>query len=405
MTYNKTGVSVRNGIIYVQGSIDGTFYRKSTKKKATKENLLWAEKNAESVLLQFIGKKDVEKSYTLKEFGYQSLEINAASRKENTNHEYKAMFEKHILPRYGNWKLNQIKPTTLKAWQNDLYKTLSGKRIMTIRTVFRGILQDAFIDELIDTNPFDKVKPLKVEKTDISPFSLEEIRQVVEASKGWFQNYLVVAFFTGMRIGEILALQWDDIDFLHDAITVQRSIRKGVISTPKTASSIREIDMLPTVKDALMKQSLHSKDRSEFVFINQYGRHFTGSTTFVKCHWHPLLKGLDIKYRILYQTRHTFASIMLQQGEEIGWVSQMMGHTDIHTTLSKYARFIPNKKKRRAVFLNNIDFGVGKSAQNLHNIKGLTLKDGSFGVLSGGADETRKLTPQNLECLFFGKAP
>lgn len=380
MTYNKTGVSVRGGTIYVQGSIDGIFYRKSTKKKATKENLIWAKKNAESVLLQLTNKKDEKKSFTLKEFAYRSLEINAPSRKKNTNHDYKAMFEKHILPRYGNWKIEQIKPTTLKAWQNDLYKTLSGKRIMTIRTVFRGILQDAFIDELIDSNPFDKVKPLKVEKTQISPFSLEEVQKIIGASTGWFSNYLIVAFFTGMRIGEILALHWDDVDFINNSITVGRSITKGVISTPKTANSIREVDMLPAVKDALVKQSFHSKGKSDFVFINQYGNHFTNSSTFSKRHWHPLFEILDIKYRILYQTRHTFASIMLQQGEEIGWVSQMMGHIDIHTTLSKYARFIPNKKKRRATFLNNIDFESNKSAQKVH-----TKKDYSLNVRSQGS--------------------
>lgn len=380
MIYNKSGVSVRNGIIYVQGSIDGIFYRKSTKKKATKANLLWVKKNAESVLLQLIDKKDTEKSYTLKEFGCRSLEINAANRKENTNHDYKATFEKHILTRFGHWDLKQIRPTDLKAWQNELYKTLSGKRIMTIRTVFRGILQDAYIDELIDSNPFDRVKPIKVEKTEILPFSLEEVQHVTEAASGWFRNYLVIAFFTGMRIGEILALQWDDIDMAGEVLFVRRSIRKGIISTPKTANSIREIDMLPAVKSALIDQTIYTKDKSEFLFINQYGEHFTDSSTFVRRHWKPLFKTLELKYRVLYQTRHTFASIMLQQGEEIGWVSQMMGHTDIHTTLTKYARFIPSKKKKRAAFLNNIDFGTGKSEQILHSSKISVLKERSLGV-------------------------
>ena len=60
---------------------------------------------------------------------------------------------------------------------------------------------------------------------------------------------------------------------------------------------------------------------------------------------------------------------MLQQGEEIGWVSEMMGHVDIHTALTKYARFIPRKKKKRAMFLNNVDFGRTKSTQNLHSEK------------------------------------
>lgn len=379
MIYNKSGVSVRNGILYVQGNIDGIFYRKSTKKKATKANLLWAKKNAESVLLQLIDKHDKSKNHLLDEFGYRSLEINSSNRKENTNREYKATFEKHIMPHFGKWELRQIRPTDLKAWQNKLAKTLSGKRIMSIRTVFRGILVDAFIDELIDLNPFDRVKPPKVIKPTVHPFNLEDVQKITSHANGWFRNYLIIAFFTGMRIGEMMALKWQDIDMTKDTVNVCRSIRQGVISSPKTANSFREIEMLPVVKEAFIDQSIYSKSISEFIFVNQYGNHFTDSSTFLKHHWKPLIESLELKYRVLYHTRHTFASIMLQQGEEIGWVSEMMGHTDIHTTLTKYARFIPRKQKKRAKFLNNIDFGKSKSAQNLHSEKKSVPEERSLG--------------------------
>lgn len=369
MTYNKSGVFVRNNVIYVQGNIDGVFYRKSTKKKATKQNLLWVHKNTETVLLQLINKKDTSKTYLLKDFAYKSLEINSSNRKENTNKDYKRTFEVHILYKFGKWDLKQIRPTDIKSWQNDLTKKLSGKRVMNIRTVFRGILQDAFIDELIDINPFDRVKPPKVEKTKINPCSLEEVQTITANANGWFKNYLLIAFFTGLRIGEMIALKWDDIDFNNELIDIKRSTTKRIISTPKTASSIRTIDMLPVVKKALIEQSFLSKEKSEFVFINQYGNNFLDPMNLTKRHWKPLLEKLKIEYRVLYQTRHTFASLMLQQNEEIGWVSEMMGHNDIHTTLTKYARFIPRQKKRRAKFLNNIDFGNTKSAQNLHNKK------------------------------------
>ncbi len=126
------------------------------------------------------------------------------------------------------------------------------------------------------------------------------------------------------------------------------------------------IEMLPVVYNALIDQYQYSKGKSDFVFINQYGENFMDSHSLIRRHWQPLLKRLEIEYRVLYQTRHTFASIMLQQGEEIGWVSDMMGHTDIHTTLSKYARFIPRKQTKRAKFLNNLEFGKSKSAQILH---------------------------------------
>ena len=356
MSYNKSGVYVRNNIIYVQGYVDGVFHRKSTKKEATKTNLLWAKKNAQSVLLNLIGLSDESKSYTLEEFGYLSLEINSSNRKENTNKDYMMTFKRHILPHFGKWKLEDIRPTNLKKWQNDLSRIISGKRIMNIGTIFRGILQDAFIDELININPFDRVRPPKQEKTIIYPWNLEEVQLITKHAQGWFRNYLLLAFFTGMRVGEIIALKWSDINFIDEIIEVKRSTRKRIISSPKTVSSIRTVDMLPIVKNALIEQKKHSMLRSEFVFINQYGKNFLDPANLTKRHWQPLLEELNMQYRILYQTRHTFASLMLQQGEEIGWVSQMMGHTDIHTTLTKYARFIPRETKKRAIFLNNLDF-------------------------------------------------
>lgn len=367
MKYNKSGVYVRNNIIYVQGNIDGVFYRKSTKKQATKANLLWVKKNTQSVLLQLIDKKETSKVYTLEEFGYHSLTINASNRKDNTNKDYLMMFKGNILPNFRLWKLNEIRPTDLKQWQNNLLKKgLSAGRVMNIRTVFRGILQDAFIDELIKINPFDRVKPPKKEKTIIHPFNLQEVELLISSSKGWFQNYLIVAFFTGMRIGEIMALQWKDIDFSTNVISIKRSMTKGKLSTPKTANSIREIDMLSVVKDALKNQAVNFRTKSDFVFLNQYGKNFTDASTLQRYHWKPLLQKLDIAYRILYHTRHTFASIMLQQAEEIGWVSQMMGHRDIHTTFTRYARFIPRKQKERAKFINNLKLGGEKSTQKLH---------------------------------------
>ncbi len=380
MSYNKTGVFTRNNVIYVQGNIDGVFYRKSTKKEATKANLLWAKKNVQSVLSQLVDKPDKSKSYTLEEFGYRSLEINAVNRRVNTQKWYIRNFKVHILPKFAKWHLHQIRPTDLKAWQNDLAKTISGKTILNIRTVFRGILQDAFIDELINTNPFDRVPPPKQTRSNVNPCSLDDVQRILKNCEGSFRNFLTVAFFTGMRVGEIIGLQWDDLDFSHDLIDIRRSMVRGVLDLPKTKNSYRTIDMLPIVRDSLYDQMNFSKHRSEFVFINQYGDNYKDSSNITKKIWKPLLERLDIEYRILYQTRHTFASLMLQQGEEIAWVSQMMGHIDIHTTLTKYARYIPRKNTKRAKFLNNIDFGEAKSAQNLHSKKSLILEERSLGV-------------------------
>jgi len=361
MQNNKSGVFVRNGTIYVQGSIDGKYYRKSTGKKDTKANLTWVKKNAHDVLLNIIGKaEDKEKEIVFEDFAYKSLEINSPNRKQSTNTDYLASLKRHILPHFSKWLLNEIKPSDIKAWQSKLHNLgLSGKRIKDIRTVFRGVLQDAYVDEIINENPFNRVKAPKVIKPEIRPFNLEEVQHLVNEADGWFKNYLTIAFFTGLRIGEMLGLRWEDINFKSGYMSIKRAISEGIISTPKTENSIREIDILEPVLEALKKQYKDTGLLNGYVFLTSRKEYFHDTKSIAPNQWRPLLQRSGIDYRNLYQTRHTFASIMLQQGEEVGWISKMMGHTDIHTTLTKYTRFVPRREQKRAVFLNDINFKIG----------------------------------------------
>jgi len=361
MQNNKSGVFVRNGTIYVQGSIDANYYRKSTGKKDTKANLTWVKKNAHDVLLNIIGKaEEKSKEIVFEDFAYKSLEINSPNRKQSTNTDYLADLKLHILPYFKKWKLQEIKPSDVKEWQAKLHKLgLSGKRIKNLRTVFRGVLQDAYVDKLINENPFNRVKAPKVIKPEIRPFNLDEVQHLINEADGWFKNYLTLAFFTGMRIGEILGLKWEDINFKSGYISIKRGITRGIIDTPKTQSSIREIEILSPVLKALRAQFKDTGLQNSFIFLTSKRNNFTGIKSIQPVNWKPLLQRSGIDYRNLYQTRHTFASLMLQQNEEVAWISQMMGHSDIHTTLTKYARYVPRVDRKRAKFVDDLDIKVG----------------------------------------------
>ena len=161
-----------------------------------------------------------------------------------------------------------------------------------------------------------------------------------------------------MRIGEIIGLRWEDVNFKSSTIHVKQAIRKGIVSTPKTENSIREIEVLPLVESALKSQYRQTGLKKGYVFLTQFGEHFQDASTINRRHWKPLLQQIGIDYRTLYQTRHTFASVMLQQGEEASWISKMMGHSDVYTTLTRYAKFIPNSSKRRATFMDDLKIEV-----------------------------------------------
>ncbi len=123
----------------------------------------------------------------------------------------------------------------------------------------------------------------------------------------------------------------------------------GQITTPKNKPSIREVDLLEPVEKILKELKESEPENKKFVFISMPKR----STMFQRA-FRTLLRALNLKDRKLYTTRHTFASLMLSQGEEAMWVSKTLGHKDLNTTYKTYSHYIPKQDKERAIFLKGI---------------------------------------------------
>lgn len=349
------GYKVRGNIIYVYGSINGKHYRLSTGKEATKLNLAWIRHNYKDVLLQLIDKQLHPKiSTNFSEFGLESLKANEYSRKSSTILAYKYSYQKHIAPYFEHYDLVDIKPIDIKKWQSKLLQNLEPGSVGSVRTILSTILADAVIDGLISTNPISSVKlPKPLLKEPMVPFTPEEVKKLIQFASGWFKTYLQLAFFSGMRPGEILALRWENIDFEAKRIHIRRTMHKGALGTPKTGRE-RIIDMLSIVEQGLKEQYKITGLNYEYIFSHSIGRKPYGSPrSIVKNHWRPLLRRCGFALRHLYDTRHTFATMMLLAGEDILWVSQMLGHSTIATTMKYYIKYIPNSAKSRAEEVQN----------------------------------------------------
>jgi integrase len=159
----------------------------------------------------------------------------------------------------------------------------------------------------------------------IAPLSFEEKAGLLRAMPLRYRPCFEVAFRTGLRPSEQLALTWDRIDWKRGVIEVRAGWREGQSTRLKTAASQRDLDVLPSVRKALEKQRMIAGGR-ELVFPNRFGRHMNLRNLRRRV-WAPALAKAGLKRRDLYNTRHTFATHALASGEDPGWVARMLGHT------------------------------------------------------------------------------
>jgi len=294
-----------------------------------------------------------QKVPTVGEYALVSFKLHEKERKETTKFDYEISLRLHILPTFGDKKLSHIKPSDIALWQNKLLEKLTPRRVRNIRATFNGIFLDALRDEIIQKNPISLVKAPKLNRIESKSFSLDEIEQIIKNAEGDLKAFVALGFFTGMRSGEMIGLKWEDVDFENREISIKRTIKMGSITSPKTKNSIRTIDMIDQLVPYMKEQYKRTGDKKSYVFLNSNGEHYYDIKRIRNTRWKNLLKKLNMEYRTIYQMRHSFATVMIENGEDILWVSHMLGHADSSMTLQMYAKYKKNKNKKRATFLGN----------------------------------------------------
>ena len=211
----------------------------------------------------------------------------------------------------------------------------------------------ALDSELIEINPIVGMKLIQGKsKFDIEPLSKEEVGKLLSASqrynKGSYYPSILCALRTGMRIGEVRALKWKDIDFENRLIEVKRSCRRGRVTKPKTGKT-RRVDMSLHLAEVFreLKQNqwkkYAGKDVPQWVFTNIRDgmlRYMAFKKALMAC-----LKLAGLRKIRIHDLRHTYATIRLLSGHNIGDVSYQLGHSSIKITYDTYGHWLPGKFK------------------------------------------------------------
>lgn len=328
---NMATVRSRKGILYLNYHANGKRVQRSTGLNDTAQNRKRLEKGVIPELMIRIKLGDFSKPVSKKFDHY--FQKYMKMKQEDKGYASKVFIYQKVNKSFGGFDVDKINRLHIKEYLSDLDIKNTSKKLYL--TTIRGVLDIALDDDAIERNIAKDIILNKDEKEDARPFSMQEVQLLLSMSTGMLQNYLGIAFYTGMRSGEILGLMRSDIK--SDRISIKRSISKGNVTSPKTRGSIRDIPYFDKARLYIEEQMKASKS----LYLFEYDGHFLNDVSYFKRQWHRLIHKTGIEYRKLYSTRHTFITTMLNSGiYRTMDIARIVGHTSPRMIMTTYSGFI-----------------------------------------------------------------
>ena len=308
----------------------------------------------------------------------------------STYKRYCRMLETRLLPYFGHFYINKIKPTDIMQFYDLLsrdtqlvrkksnngkktLKPLSGKTILEHHRLLRAMLHKAIYWQLIVSNPAERVQPPKAKKPKRRYYDDEQCKVLLEnlttlgEDQIKYKVAIILTVFTGVRLGELMGLEWQDVDFKTGIISINRSSQyladKGVFTkTPKTESSIREVAIPDFVISLLEEYKLWYEEQKSI-----YGELWTDSDRlFVQADGKPMHPSTISKWFVKYVAqiglpvinfhglRHTNATLLISQNIDVAVVAARLGHAQITTTFNFYVHPIISHNRQAGSVLENL---------------------------------------------------
>lgn len=303
---------------------------------------------------------------------------------------YCRMLETRLLPYFGHFYINKIRPTDIMKFYDLLEKDtqlvrktgnngektkkpLSGKTILEHHRLLRAMLHKAVYWQLIVANPAERVQAPKARKPKRRSYDDEQTKILLEnlellsIEDTKYKVAIILTVFTGVRLGELMGLEWQDVDFKNGIIGINRSSQylsdMGVFTkTPKTESSIREIAIPEFIISLLEEYKLWYEKQKSI-----YGELWTNSDRlFVQADGKPMHPSSISKWFVRYVStiglpvinfhglRRTNASLLVAQNVDIAVISARLGHAQISTTLDFYVHPLLSHNRKAGYALENL---------------------------------------------------
>lgn len=273
---------------------------------------------------------------------------NSSKIKPSTFERYEGVYRKYVKPSsIAGTKISKINPVQIQKLYNELSNVKTYSQISTLNSVLKTFFNWCSSNGYIIKNPClhlnikgNKSKIINNSRKDVEILTSKEIKNIKEYIKNTdFELLFLLSLGTGLRRGELLALDWKNIDLEKKELKVEQSSKEvyvydspeqkhieTVIQTPKTLTSFRTIPIPSTLIDKLNKV----ENKKGFLFLDEQGEILKGKN--VSSRWSKILKECNIPHKKFHSIRHTYGSMLLQKGVDIETVAELMGHTAISIT-------------------------------------------------------------------------
>lgn len=291
-----------------------------------------------------------EKGSLFEEIAWEWWDVTEPRLAYQTGSSYKTPL-KRLCSSFKDTPIKEIKPKDIYSFLYDLVnKCYAQKTISNHKIVCNKIFEHAILTGKIETNPCTSVKlPKNLQKKKRESATTTDEEKILKSASIWLFPF--IALLTGMRKGEILALQWKDIDFKDNTISVTKSIyyeaNKPKIKAPKTEAGERIVPMLEVLKETLLKSK--PADTNRFIISNEEGEPISKKA--FRWKYAKFQKETGIKCTA-HQIRHSFATNAFEANVPIKSVQEILGHKQISTTMDIYTDFRKRSFEEATMLLN-----------------------------------------------------
>jgi integrase len=282
--------------------------------------------------------------------------------KPSTRRAYESVLAYQLVPAFGDLALTALGIEDVNAWLRSREGTLRVKTLRNALGLLHKILEDARESGYVSVNRLSRSRALRrpraireADAVEIEVLTPTEVNRLLDALPAAHYPLFLTAVMTGVRLGELLALQWGDVDEASHRLHVRRTAYRGHFYVPKTRRSRRAIDigdqLLGVLSNTRRERYGEAPPSSDALLFPNAERAPLDPDWLRRRVWAPALAAAGLRHVRIHSLRHTFASMLIAQGENPKYISSQLGHASIQITLDRYGHLFPDEKRTAATRL------------------------------------------------------